>query len=156
MSVKMVSGPSIWEEWKEEDLEDLEPDSSGGEFGVEQRVVMISCGSVKHASCSQMSSVSQDITHTNAKSHGMGRDLRSGRKGSKSHARLGCRVDETRGEGAVFWGQIGGGIRSVVGNRKKQTINVNRIGSELQAQAHRRMITRSRVVSRESFKRKKK
>ena len=43
ISVKMLSGPSIWEEWKEEDLEDLDPDNSGGELGVEQMVVMVSC-----------------------------------------------------------------------------------------------------------------
>lgn len=44
MSVNTLSGPSICEdEWNEDDLEDLDPDSSGGEFGVGQTVVMISC-----------------------------------------------------------------------------------------------------------------
>lgn len=37
----MPSGPDSWEEeWKEDDLEDLDPDSSGGEFGVVQMVVI--------------------------------------------------------------------------------------------------------------------
>lgn len=41
ISVKIPSGPSSWEEErKEEDLEDLEPDSSGGELGVVQMVVI--------------------------------------------------------------------------------------------------------------------
>ena len=44
MSVKILSGPSGWEEeWNEEDLEDLDPESSGGELGVGHTVVMISC-----------------------------------------------------------------------------------------------------------------
>lgn len=44
ISVKTLSGPSIWvEEWKEDDLEDLDPDKSGGELGVGQTVVMVSC-----------------------------------------------------------------------------------------------------------------
>lgn len=37
----MPSGPDSWEEeWKEDDLEDLDPDNSGGEFGVVQSVVI--------------------------------------------------------------------------------------------------------------------
>lgn len=44
ISVKILSGPSGWEEeWNEEDLEDLDPESSGGELGVGHTVVMISC-----------------------------------------------------------------------------------------------------------------
>jgi hypothetical protein len=34
ISVKTLSGPSICEEWNEDDLEDLEPDNSGREFGL--------------------------------------------------------------------------------------------------------------------------
>lgn len=49
-SVKTLSGPSIWEEeWKEEDLEDLDPDNSGGELGVAQTVVvMVACSQLRY------------------------------------------------------------------------------------------------------------
>jgi hypothetical protein len=41
----MPSDPESWEEErKEDDLEDLEPDNSGGELGVLQTVVVISSG----------------------------------------------------------------------------------------------------------------
>lgn len=44
ISVKTLSGPSICEEeWNDEDLEDLDPDNSGGELGLGQTVVMVSC-----------------------------------------------------------------------------------------------------------------
>lgn len=43
ISVKMPSGPdSCEDERKDEDLDDLEPDSSGGEFGVVVQMVVIS------------------------------------------------------------------------------------------------------------------
>lgn len=46
MSAKMPSVPDSWEEeWKEDDFEDLDPESSGGEFGVVQMVVISSNGS---------------------------------------------------------------------------------------------------------------
>lgn len=41
ISARIPSGLDNWEEeWNEEDLEDLDSDSSGGEFGVVQTVVI--------------------------------------------------------------------------------------------------------------------
>ena len=43
MSVRIPSGPSSCdEEWTDEDLEDLDPDRSGGELGAVEVVVMSS------------------------------------------------------------------------------------------------------------------
>lgn len=90
MSVKMVSGPSIWEEWKDEDLDDFEPDSSGGEFGVEQRVVMISCGSIQ-ARKSFANGIGFPRNHTQIPTYsrtGWVRIVEAGGRG-RDHARLG-------------------------------------------------------------------
>ena len=40
ISAKIPPGPESWEdEWKDEDLEDLDPDNSGGEFGAMQAAI---------------------------------------------------------------------------------------------------------------------
>lgn len=99
MSVKMLSGSSIWEEeWKEEDLEDLDPDNSGGELGVGQTVVMVSY--VVQSQTRWSSTDTIGIQHTR---DGV-RTVRVVRKGgSRSHARLGCRFFDGR-RGVMFSG----------------------------------------------------
>lgn len=46
ISVKMPSGPENWEEWKEDDFEDLDPVRSGGEPGavVDSIISSSNCG----------------------------------------------------------------------------------------------------------------
>lgn len=62
-SVKILSGPSIWEEeWKEEDLDDFDPDNSGGELGLGQTVVMISCSHSLNHNCPPLSQTASKHT----------------------------------------------------------------------------------------------
>ena len=50
ISVNRPSGPENWEDdWKEEDLEDLDPDNSGGELGVQTTAMSTRAGTEYHA-----------------------------------------------------------------------------------------------------------
>lgn len=47
ISVKMPSGPGNWEEWKDDDFEDLDPVRSGGELGAVVDSIISSSGSLQ-------------------------------------------------------------------------------------------------------------
>lgn len=120
ISVKTLSGPSIWEEeWKEEDLEDLDPDNSGGELGVGQTVVMISC--------SQFRSTGPPLLPRVSKTTGWGKNRRmvGGR---------GVVGDRTQGSALVSSGSKARGDISGVDKQRITIVIRQRERSEMQAQ----------------------